>query len=1288
MNNEENQNTRSDQEVREERVLALLLDELNAEEAKSIEDLLAHDADLRAYRDRLEQTLDLVAESARAKADLDSDTFRLDPQRRQVLEKLWTDDGTDHETEESEKTIPFESVTEPVESPRGKLGRFLPMAAAAVVTVGAMGVIVSSLNEQTKHEENMALATQDAFESTSDRNSVPMSTSASAFINRGESMQELVGQNEEDAPNDINQIPSDKFDAEVSQALDLKVSRDSNAILDRRLVTKIDELNGELSEGFNTTTISDTVTVAGVATIEELPPAKNPMSNRQAKEHGLKDLDLVGGGLRPPQVAFGNEKGKTPSPTSDLELGDKEPNLGSTSNLPVGTIHSFLEAELIDKQTASASGGVSAAGAGLLVPQRSADPNTVTKSKTETRSKRAASDPSVVSADPGFVGGFSYESADKPLNQAHFQTNPTGERLAVSADDDLREERESLTRTAILDFSKKAPVPSSGPTGQATVDENKREDDYSAIRRGDVSDLVSPGKRDGKLSPSMEGSLATARPRRSGGVGGGGGRIVAGKDDSRYFPSVHDELGAAPGAVAGEKGAKKNLLAFADFGLGGKGKDRNGLNSHELVDEDKGRLLSDQRKRDGEENSRSGRDLLRKNLNSGGVVDLNEPSDLPVFGVAARISNGSGLALTVDGSVSATSISKSKTPLATAPAPIISSKPTPDFTPSQPFPFSGASAAFEFSSTPAEPASPIMDQGQVALNESLRLLESQKESEKSGKGKEISAGRRPSGLDQKGQKLDPFAKDGLSLAENKALDSIEYSTEKKSGDKVKRLNDSTAKYDDAKPAEEKIEFKEGASREGESDEESQPKNSERDSPTSEDISAVPPAVATEPKPEFRSVDQPYSTFSLNVSDVSLRLAEAALKKGQWPAKSTIRSEEFVNAFDYRDPLPAEGQRLAFRWERARHPFAHDREVLRFSVKAAATGRKQAKPLNLVLLLDNSGSMERADRVALIQKSLLGLSKQLTNRDRVSLVSFARRARLRIDNLPGDKLADAVRKLGELVPEGGTNIEEALDLAYATARKRYLPKGGNRVILLTDGAANLGELAPLSLKGKVEDQRRRGIALDCFGIGWDGYEDHMLETLSRNGDGRYAFLNDLSSVDEMFSRKLAGALRPAAADLKVQIEFNPERVELYRQVGFEKHQLKKEYFRDNSIDAAEIAAAEAGNALYVVKVNPRGKGDLGVFRIRYKEPETGDYKEREWPLAYRREVVAFADSSSAMRLAVHAASFAEWLSESPYGAGFESEEAEADLRVLRNEFPEEAPVDRLSNMIGQARSISR
>ena len=159
MNNEENQNTRSDQEVREERVLALLLDELNAEEATSVDALLAEDVDLQAYRSRLERTLDLVAESARAKADIDLENFKLDPGRRQVLERLWNTEKPKNETEDAGKTVPFE----PTGRSRSKLSRFLPIAAAAVVAVGATGVIVSSLNEQAKHEEHMALATEDAI---------------------------------------------------------------------------------------------------------------------------------------------------------------------------------------------------------------------------------------------------------------------------------------------------------------------------------------------------------------------------------------------------------------------------------------------------------------------------------------------------------------------------------------------------------------------------------------------------------------------------------------------------------------------------------------------------------------------------------------------------------------------------------------------------------------------------------------------------------------------------------------------------------------------------------------------------------------------------------------------------------------------------------------------------------------------------------------------------------------------------------------------------------------------
>src|SRR6185503_16193571 len=187
----------------------------------------------------------------------------------------------------------------------------------------------------------------------------------------------------------------------------------------------------------------------------------------------------------------------------------------------------------------------------------------------------------------------------------------------------------------------------------------------------------------------------------------------------------------------------------------------------------------------------------------------------------------------------------------------------------------------------------------------------------------------------------------------------------------------------------------------------------------------------------------------------------------------------------------------------------------------------------------------------------------------------------------------------------------------------------------DGAANLGDVNPAVLKQKVEAQRKQGIALDCFGVGWEGYNDDLLEQLSRNGDGRYGFINSAAEAATEFAGQLAGALRVAASDVKVQVEFNPKRVTSYRQIGYAKHQLKKEQFRDNTVDAAEIGAAEAGNALYVVQIDPRGEGPLATVRVRYKVPGTSQYHEKEWPVPYTGAPKALDQSPPAMRLATTA-----------------------------------------------------
>ena len=450
--------------------------------------------------------------------------------------------------------------------------------------------------------------------------------------------------------------------------------------------------------------------------------------------------------------------------------------------------------------------------------------------------------------------------------------------------------------------------------------------------------------------------------------------------------------------------------------------------------------------------------------------------------------------------------------------------------------------------------------------------------------------------------------------------------------------------------------------------------------------SAPPASVPVPQPEVQTRDNAFSTFSLNVSDVSFKLAAASLGNGRMPAPDSIRSEEFINAFDYHDPEPLQDQPLAFTFERARDPFAQERDFLRFSVKAAAVGRQEGRALNLVLLLDTSGSMERADRVAIIREALRVLSAQLQPQDTVSVVTFARTARLWADGVRGDQAGATLDKVGGITPEGGTNLEEAMRLAYETALRHFIAGGMNRVVLLTDGAANLGNVDPKALTQKVETERRQGIALDCFGVGWDDYNDDLLEQLSSNGDGRYAFINSPDEASTEFAAKLAGALQVAAEDVKVQVEFNPARVAAWRQIGYAKHQLTKEQFRDNSVAAGAIASREAGNALYVIETRPDGEGPIATVRVRYRMPGTQDNYERSWLVDYSGAMPSLEQSSPAMRLAATAAEFSEWLAHSPFAQDATPDELLNDLSGVPQFYGTDKRPQQLEWMIRQAKSV--
>ncbi len=454
--------------------------------------------------------------------------------------------------------------------------------------------------------------------------------------------------------------------------------------------------------------------------------------------------------------------------------------------------------------------------------------------------------------------------------------------------------------------------------------------------------------------------------------------------------------------------------------------------------------------------------------------------------------------------------------------------------------------------------------------------------------------------------------------------------------------------------------------------------------------AIPPArsnPALVEYPEYRTAELPQSTFSLNVSDVSFRLTQSHLNNRQLPVAGTLRTEEFINAFDYGDPEPTMEDSIGFSWGRARWPYAHDKDVLRLSLKTAAVGRLVSQPMNLVLAIDSSGSMSRVDRLQIVDSILQIIGQELQDSDTVSVIGFSQEARLILDSVSSDSSARLSEVSSQLNPRGGTDLEAGLRLAYETAVRTFRSGAVNRIVLFTDGAANLGNTVAEDLTVLVEENRQAGIALDSFGIGFDGHNDVMLERLSRNGDGRYRFLRSVGEVQTEFGENLLGSLRPAANDVKVQVEFNPDRVRSYQLLGYQQHQLASEDFRNNAVDAAEIGAAEAGNALYIVDIDDSGSGDLGVVRSRYRDAVSGNYEERSWSLPYSRNVPDLEMAAPSMRLAAVAAGFAALLNESPLAADIEFQSMINLSQDLQDYYPLNPDVIALPNLLLRAQQLS-
>ncbi len=354
---------------------------------------------------------------------------------------------------------------------------------------------------------------------------------------------------------------------------------------------------------------------------------------------------------------------------------------------------------------------------------------------------------------------------------------------------------------------------------------------------------------------------------------------------------------------------------------------------------------------------------------------------------------------------------------------------------------------------------------------------------------------------------------------------------------------------------------------------------------------------------FKDVmEQPQSTFSLDVDTASYSIARKYINSGSLPPKDAIRVEEFINYFN-RDYPVSSGDTFSIFTEMAPSAFNRGYHVLEVGIQGKEVSAANLKRTALTFVIDVSGSMGMDNRLTLVKKSLKILVDQMGKNDKIGIVVYGTNGRKLLEPTSGDDKKRILGAIDKLEPEGSTNAAEGLILGYDMAYNSFMENGNNRIILCTDGVANQGITKAEDILKMVEDYKAKGITLTTLGFGMDNFNDIFLETLADKGDGNYAYIDTLDEAGKVFIDQLAGTLEVIAKDAKAQIEFDKNSIESYRLIGYENRALEDKDFRNNSVDAGEIGAGHAVTALYEVKLKNSVQEYIGTVKLRYKNPDT-------------------------------------------------------------------------------------
>jgi Ca-activated chloride channel family protein len=453
---------------------------------------------------------------------------------------------------------------------------------------------------------------------------------------------------------------------------------------------------------------------------------------------------------------------------------------------------------------------------------------------------------------------------------------------------------------------------------------------------------------------------------------------------------------------------------------------------------------------------------------------------------------------------------------------------------------------------------------------------------------------------------------------------------------------------------------------------------------------------------------PVSTFSIDVDTTSYSNVRRFLNDGQLPPHDAVRVEELVNYFRYDYPLPqSKDEPFKPFVAVAPSPWSKGKEIVHIALQGYDLNREQRPPLNLVFLIDTSGSMDEPDRLPLARQALNVLIDQLRPDDRVAMVAYAGSAGEVMGPTSGAQKLKMRCALASLEAGGSTAGGAGLALAYKLAHKTYRKGAANRVILMTDGDFNVGVADPSKLQDFVAEQRKTGVYLSAYGYGRGNYNDVMMQTLAQNGNGTAGYVDSLDEAKRLFREDFSSSVFPIADDVKIQVEFNPARVAEYRLIGYETRLLNREDFNNDKVDAGEVGSGASVTALY--EITPVGGpsavdalryqtsapakaqgNELAYLKVRYKLPGESTSRLIERPITDADATADLDAAPDSTRWALAVAAYGQKLRGDPWvgdGFGWTQIETLAEHTGGRDAYGLKAQFVALVQKAGSAKSVN-